>query len=434
MLVEFTVENFLSFKDSNTLSMVAGALKEFPEYTFSYQPARAARAKPIQLLKSVAIYGPNAGGKTNLVKAMEFMRKMVLHSSKDSQAGEGIPYTPFLLNPAAREAPCTMEVIFVHDHVRYRYGFSTDKDRVRYEWLFAAPKGREAKLFVREDHEFDFGKGWIKASGLEEKTRENALFLSVAAQFNQPVATQVLQWFSNLQVVMPEHDLPRRSIAFLEKAEQPERLFEFIRLADQSISRLGIDEVEYPVSDLPEFFRDIVLKEKGISSKEEQNVSMNKLVSHHHAYNDQGERVGQEKFDFSNESKGTRRLFYLAGLIFHALDHGSALVVDELECSLHPKLTRFIINIFHSKKANPKNAQLIFATHDLSLFSRRFFRRDQLWMVRKNDVGVSELYALSDFKVRADASYDKDYMQGRYGAVPVVNEALGIFGKKNGQG
>ncbi|MDY0223450.1 MAG: ATP-binding protein, partial [Desulfobacterium sp.] len=139
-------------------------------------------------------------------------------------------------------------------------------------------------------------------------------------------------------------------------------------------------------------------------------------------------------FDFDDESKGTRRLFYLAGLIFHALDQGSALVIDELECSLHPKLTRFIIDIFNTEKTNPNNAQLIFATHDLSLFSRKFFRRDQLWMVRKNDVGVSELYSLSDFQVRADSSYDKEYIQGRYGAVPVINETLNIFGGKDGQG
>jgi len=427
MLVEFTVENFLSFKEPNTLSMVAGALKEFPGHTFTYEPAQAARARPIPLLKSVAIYGANAGGKTNLIKAMEFMRQMVLHSSKDSQAGEPIPHTPFLLNPGSQDAPCLMEVVFVHADVRYRYGFSLDRDWVHEEWLFAAPKGREARLFVRSAGEFEFGKGLTRISGLEEKTRENALFLSVAAQFNQPDAKKILQWFSDMQIVMPEHDVPGRSISFLENAEQRDRVSTFVRLADDSISKLGIDEVEMPLSELPDYFKDQI-------SKDETNVSMNKLVSHHPVYNDNGEKVGQEKFDFFNESKGTRRLFYLAGPILFALDHGATLVVDELECSLHPKLTQFVIDIFHSEKANPNNAQLIFATHDLTLFSRKFFRRDQLWMVKKDDVGDSELYALSDFQVRADASYDKEYMQGRYGAVPVVKEALGVFGGKNGQG
>jgi uncharacterized protein len=427
MLIEFTVENFLSFKGSNTLSMVAGALREFPEHAFNYQPVLAARARPIPLLKSIAVYGPNAGGKTNLIKAIAFMRKMALHSSKDSQANEPTPFTPFLLNPKTQKDPCRMEVVFVKANVRYRYGFALDTDRVQEEWLFAAPKGREARLFVRDDAGIEFGKGMTRISGLEEKTRDNALFLSVAAQFNQPDAKKILQWFSDFQVVMPDHDTPGRSISFIEDAEQQARLFDFVRLADHSISKMGIDEVVLPVSDLPDYFKDQV-------DKGETKVRMNKLVSHHHMYNDQGERVGQEKFDFVDESQGTKRLFYLAGPVFYALDHGAALVVDELDCSLHPKLTRFIIDIFHSEKTNPKNAQLIFATHDLTLFNRKFFRRDQLWMVRKNDVGVSELYSLSDFQVRSDASYDKEYIQGRYGAVPVVNEPLSIFGGKNGQG
>lgn len=158
----------------------------------------------------------------------------------------------------------------------------------------------------------------------------------------------------------------------------------------------------------------------------------NKLVSYHYMYDASGAQKGLVPFDFRNESKGTRKFFDLAGCILYALDNGMPLVVDELECSLHPKITRFILDLFHSPETNAKNAQLIFATHDLALFNRNFFRRDQLWMVRKNEFGASELYALSDFQVRPDASYDKDYMEGRYGAIPVLEEPAEVYRSGNG--
>lgn len=324
-----------------------------------------------------------------------------------------------------------MEAVFVQDGIRYRYGFSADRERVHLEWLFAAPRGREARLFIRRQNEFEFGKGMTRVSGLDEKTRENALFISVAAQFNQPEARKVLHWFSSLQVVTDDtRNIFRRSLAILDESLQRKRLEEFIRLADNFISELGIDEADYPLSDLPEALRDVISKDMERAGAKEDKVRLKKPVSHHHSFNDEGARVGLEKFDLAMESKGTKRIFDLAGMIFLALDNGTALIIDELECSLHPRLTRFIIKLFHSEKTNPKNAQLIFATHDQTLFSRKFFRRDQLWMVSKNDVGSSELYSLSDFRVRPDSSYDKDYMQGRYGAVPVLNEPVTAYGAR----
>lgn len=431
MLIEFTVENFLSFKDSSTLNMVAGAIREYPGHTFSHRPARASRSRPVTLLKSAAIYGANAGGKSNLIKAMAFMRRMVMHSSKESQAEEPFPHNPFLLNPRTSEEPTTMEAVFVQDGIRYRYGFSADRERVHLEWLFAAPRGREARLFIRRQNKFEFGKGMTRVSGLEEKTRENALFISVAAQFNQPEARKILQWFSSLQVVTDDsQNIFRRSMAILEESSQRKRLVEFIRLADYSISELELDVADFLLSDLPDQIRDTISKDMEKGGAKGERVRLKKPLSHHHSYNDEGAKVGLEKFDLAMESKGTKRIFDLAGLIFYALDNGAALIIDELECSLHPRLTRLIIKLFHSEQTNPRNAQLIFATHDQTLFSRKFFRRDQLWMVSKNDVGSSELYSLSDFRVRPDSSYDKDYMQGRYGAVPVLNEPVTAYGAR----
>ncbi|MCF8096054.1 MAG: ATP-binding protein [Desulfobacteraceae bacterium] len=429
MLIEFSLENFFSYKTSSTLTMVAGKGKEFPGNIFHHEPAGAARAKPVPVLKAAALYGANAGGKTNLIKAFDFMREMVLNSSKESQASEPIAVSPFLWHPESQSLPCTMEAVFVQNNTRYRYGFSVDAEKVRLEWLFAAPRGREAKYFVREGDDFDFGSRFVRTSGLEEKTRENALFLSVAAQFNHPVAREVMEWFSGLQVIWTgKRAFPVHSFEMLEKQDRS-RFLEFMRLADDSIADMDLEEISLSFSDLPLNVRNKIAGEMDQAGEKSRKIKSRKLVSYHYSYDDEGKRLEPVPLDFQNESGGTQKLFELAGIILFALDHGSVLVIDELECSLHPKMTRFIIDTFHSSRSNPNNAQLIFATHDVGLFSRRFFRRDQLWMVRKNDVGSSELYSLADFQVRPDASYDKDYMLGRYGAVPMVGEPGAVFGK-----
>jgi hypothetical protein len=431
MLIQFSLENFLSYRNSSTLNMVAGSGKEFPENVFHHHPAGAARAKPTPLLKVAALYGVNAGGKTNLFKSLFFMKEMVLHSSKESQASEPIGVSPFLWHPEAPSQPSTVEAVFVQNNTRYRYGFSADAQRVHMEWLFAAPKGREAKYFVREANDFEFGNFFSRTSGLEEKTRENALFLSVAAQFNHPVAMEVVEWFTNLQVIWPDrHPFPGRSLEILGGNSRV-RLLDFMRLADDSITNLEIEEIDVLFSDiLPPPLKNRISVEFSHQGEKRDKIKAKKLVSYHYAYDDNGKSLAPVALDFEKESGGTRRLFELAGMILFALDQGAVLVVDELECSLHPKMTRFIIDAFHSKQTNPKNAQLIFATHDVGLFSRQFFRRDQLWLVKKNDYGSSELYSLADFRVRPDASYGKDYMQGRYGAIPMVGEPVSVFDTK----
>lgn len=428
MLIEFTTENFLSFKDSHTLSLVAGKGKEFPEHIIYHQPPQAVRAKPVPVLKSSAIYGANAGGKTNLLKAMAFMRFWVLQSSKESQASEPIPLTSFLLSPACRDEPSSFEVVFVHNRVRYRYGFSADTERVHMEWLFAAPKGREAKYFIRDNGAFEFGSGFGRPHSLVEKTRENALFLSVAAQFNHGLSKDLLRWFADWQIYAADTGpLPRHSFDRVTSKEKRERLVQFLQLADDSISDLGVEEVDLHDANLPKGIRERIARDLEKSKENGRSLQVGKLVSYHYMYDEAGAQLEQVPFDFENESKGTRKFFDLAGCILFALDHGIPLVVDELECSLHPKMTRFILDLFHNPETNTKNAQLIFATHDLVLFNRHFFRRDQLWMVRKNEFGASELYALSDFQVRPDSSYDKDYMEGRYGAIPVLVEPAAIY-------
>lgn len=428
MLIEFTAENFLSFKDSATLSLVASKGKEFPEHVMYYQPTFAARAKSLPVLKSSALYGANAGGKTNFLKAMAFMRYWVLQSSKESQASEPIPLTPFLLAHENAAAPSTFEVVFVHDGVRYRYGFAADSKQVHMEWLFAAPKGREAKYFIRNEGEFTFGSGFGRPHSLVDKTRENALFLSVAAQFNHTVSKKLLCWFADWQVYTADTGaFPKFSFDRLASVDKRQRMLQFLQLADDTIVDLEVEDVDVHEAKLPRALREQLAQDIEHNKEQGRSLQVQKLVSYHYMYDATGAQKELVPFDFQYESKGTRKFFELAGCILQALDHGTPLVVDELECSLHPQMTRFVLELFHDPDVNTHNAQLVFATHDVSLFSRRFFRRDQLWMVRKNEPGASELYALSDFQVRSDASYDKDYMEGRYGAIPVLAEPRSVY-------
>lgn len=433
MIIEFSVENFLSFKGAHTLSLVAGKGKEFPEHIVAHQQPGAVRVRPIPILKSCAVYGPNAGGKTNLLKAMAFMRHWILQSSKESQAGEPIPVVPFLLTPESAERPAFFETVFLHDGIRYRYGFSADVNRVCMEWLFAAPKGRETRCFVRDNEKFEFGPGFGRSHDLVAKTRENALFLSVAAQFNHDLAKELLRWFADWHIhIIGTSPHLGRSFDCVASTTRRERLLRFLRLADDSIADIRMEGVDLQSDAVPEGVRKLLERDIEKNTDTDQRLRIGRLVSYHPMYDQDGVQLQLVPFDFKDESKGTQRFFELAGCILHALDHGMPLVVDELESSLHPKMTRFILELFHNSEANPRNAQLIFVTHDLGLFNRHFFRRDQLHLVRKNDFGASELYALSDFKVRTDASYDKDYMEGRFGAVPVLDEPAAVYRPESG--
>ncbi len=419
MLIEFSVGNYRSFKDITTFSMLAAgltakdkALDENNVFAFNDE---------IRLLKSTAIYGANASGKSNLVRAIEFMQEFVLNSSKDSQASEPIPVEPFRLSTETSNAPSHFEMVFVVDGRRYRYGFELTSRRVIAEWLYHVPTIREAKLFERRDGKLDLPSAFKEGKDLWDKTRDNALFLSVVAQFNGPTAKSVLNWFSDLDVISGSVDLLDRTSTeeMLENHQSSGEIVRFVRSLD-----VGIDNIQF--------------KSKEGSSRREarrigkllwpridpENID---IVTTHQKYDAKGEKVAIELFDIdSDESDGTRKLFGLAGPVLQALKTGKTLVVDELDARLHPLLTRAIIGLFNSNDTNPWNAQLIFATHDTNLLNKDLFRRDQIWFAEKDQFGATHLYSLAEFKVRNDASFGSDYIRGKYGAIPYLGDLTAL--------
>jgi len=347
--------------------------------------------KDLSLLTSAAVYGANASGKSNLADAMNFMKRFVIDSAKDTQTGEYIPIEQFALNPAMREQPTLFEIVLIAEGTQYRYGFELDNERVIHEWLYHVLKHKEELLFERNGGNFSLSRNFKEGRDLEGKTRENALFLSVVAQFNGEIASHITRWFLYFDVISGIKDATHRILTelFLRKESMCKEIQKFVSSLD-----FGIDDIF---------------------------MEGDKIKTRHRAYTDAGEFSPAVTFDLeTQESEGTKKLLAIAGNIIANPLLGVPLIIDEFDARLHPNLTREIVRLFNNKETNPKHAQLIFMTHDTNLLDKTLLRRDQIWFVEKDRVGASHLYSLAELKVRNDASFEKDYVQGRYGAIPFL--------------
>ena len=354
-------------------------------------------------MKSAVVYGANASGKSNFIKALEFFKWYVINSSKDIQAGERVNIESFRLNSLTANEPSYFEAIFCDEDNQYRYGFEADNSLVHSEWLYQKANKKRAKeieLFYREKDNFDIHTKFVVGKELAGKrmVRANALLLSVAAQFNDPTAVEIMKWLNDTTIISGSNDekIWNTATIQLDDIKMKQRIVEFSRYAD-----LGIENIE---------------------------KIDNAIVSTHTQYDEEGHEVKTIIFPFrKNESEGTIKYFSLAYPIIDALDNGKRLIIDEFDSKMHPLLTCRIIALFNSKETNPQNAQLIFTTHDTNLLSANIFRRDQVWFTQKDRYGATELYSLAEYKVRNDASFEKDYLSGKYGAIPIVGDLTRLF-------
>lgn len=419
MLIEFTVGNFRSFKENVTFSMVAAKLAAKNKELDANNVFCVDEQLP--LLTSAAIYGANASGKSNLIAALRFMRNLVLNSSKESQAEERILAEPFRLSTETEDQPSFFEVVFYLGNRRYRYGFTITTERVIEEWLFHVPTTREARLFARDLSGIHPAIAFKEArSGLATLTRKNALFLSVVAQFNGEISQKIIGWFRNLFITNLTDQSRLLQIRFnFEKGQEWDEIVDFVKGLDVGISNLEIEQT--PLAER--------LSVNGVTT-DTKVMTRTAIKTFHRKYNEEGMPVAWEIFDLDqHESDGTRKLFSFAWPIIQTLKHGTILVVDELDARLHPLLTYAIIQLFNSPTTNPNHAQLIFTTHDTNLLSNNLFRRDQIWFMEKDRRGATQFYSLAEFKVRNDASFEKDYINGRYGAVPFIGALTHIIGE-----
>jgi len=411
MLIEFTVGNFKSFRVKTTFSMIAANLT-------SDDPALDSDniisiKKDLRLLKSAAIYGANASGKSNLGVALRFMRDFVLESSRETFANAAIAVEPFLLDKDTRHQPSFFELLFLLNATQYRYGFEVNKSHVVSEWLFRA-KAKEACLFKREGQEIEIKAAFKEGQGLQGKTRPNALFLSVAAQFNGNTAETIREWFNTFAVETGLQDDRFRmyTLDCLRDPVQQAEIVSFVQAFD-----LGIDDVMAanppPLDDLPQDLPGEV--------KQRIRKSVGETIYTAHRFGEGVEDLELFNLD-KHESHGTRKLIAMAGPLHSILANGQTMFVDELDARLHPLTTRRIIEMFQSPLTNPKGAQLIFATHDTNLLDKSLFRRDQIWFSEKDQKGATHLTSLAEYRVRNDAAFEKNYLEGRYGAIPFLGD------------
>lgn len=413
MLVEFSVGNFWSFKEIQTLQMRAAKISsKNPKLD---EDNVMVVDEQLSLLKSKAVFGANGSGKSNLVRAMQIVFYVLAECLKDMNTLKRL--IPYLLDDNNKEKPSFFQIVFIFERTIFRYGFEANSKIIHSEWLFGRSlenysSVKERKYFVREgmnvkvnESIFKEAKPFAKANPNEVPLyRDNVLFLAVLSAWNVKLALQIFDHFQ--KDIMPisnavyENTKDTFLISMLS-AQFQSKINTFIKSVDPTIT--GVQAIKSPQGSIIDVA--IIRASETDSTKQEMF------------------------FLSSQEAEGTKKIFEISPFIFLALERGYFLVIDEFDSKLHPQLTRKIVELFHSPSTNPHNAQLVFITHDTNLLDPQLLRRDQISFAQKDKNGATELYSLVEFKgVRNDASFEKDYLQGKYRAVPTnLNQLEALF-------
>jgi len=425
MLISFRVQNFRSFADEQELSMLAG-----PD---DMHAGTLIESESGAVLPVAGIYGANASGKSNLLTAITVMKKFVVRSATEMNLGDRIPgMVPFRLDPELRDEPCRFEIAVVVDGTYFEYGFAATPVAVHSEHLkVRKPGGRLVERFRRtldpKTGKVDWAFRGLKKKDeavLQERTRSNGLVLSRAAELNLPEFGELYLWFRKRLWLFDLSEPPRpltwgTAGAAMEDESFRNNVLRMVRDADLGIGDLHVSNE--PMTFPEEMPRRIRAAIQAILDESEDLPERYRVHTTH--FDTTGKPV-----EFSldeDESNGTQRFFAIAGPVLDALATGATLVVDELECSMHPLLTRKLVQMFLDPNLNERGAQLIFSTHDTSLLDRELLRRDQVWIADKRQNGATELYSLYDFREdeeggrpRKTESFARRYLEGRYGGVP----------------
>ena len=433
MLLEFKVSNYRSIGKEQIISLVPATNQKEHLQNILDQGKH-------QALNAISLYGPNGGGKSNLLKAMSLLDKLV-HISARTSSTTKLPYDPFLLRDGLKTQPTRFEITFVtEDHNRYRYGLEYTDVEVQKEWLYRKSTGREVYVFEREKDTIDVSSGFKGLNKLIdaaiEATRDNALFLSTCDMLNIEEAKKLMLWFKKFNMLdglNTEDDIG--TIALYDSKKFDKDIKQYLTTLGLGLIDIQISTQDFEESSLPKNMPENLRKKLIDKLTGSQTLKVNAL---HEIYDEQGKPSGRKQvWDFAErESAGTQKAFKISGPILWALANGGVLIVDEIEAAMHPIMTLNTIQLFLNKETNPNKAQLIFATHDTNLLSYSNLRRDQICFAEKNNWESTEVYSLSDFvyfeekngefkseKERPDTDKEKRYFEGRYGAIP----ALGHF-------
>lgn len=386
MLLQFSVTNYRSVKETAIISMKASSDRTMKEVLVSPDGKKS-------LVPAMAIYGANAAGKSNVIHALLLMREMVCGIYAKPLKGAVLPYEPFAFVDGDTE-PTALEIIYYNDGIRYAYGFSYDRNRIINEYLYHWPNGREALVFSRNNGQYEFRENVQEQLTLAGRTSENRLYLTSSTEWNCAQTEKAYLWFR--QKLFP----------LVSSGASGETTIDAIRMGGEAKKRIVR---EMMVADLS--IVDVVLS----------GTPENPIILTVHQVTDGNGSQKQYMLKLGQESAGTQCFFSRIGLWIEAMNSGAVLVVDEIEASMHPLLTRHMIEMIQDQTINKNHAQLIFTTHDTGLLDQKLLRRDQIWFAEKDGKSMqTEVYALTEFSPRKDENIARGYMQGRYGAVPFI--------------
>lgn len=424
MFIKFEFANFRSFRDKQKFSLEAMPLRPNDN---GMTEDNVFHSGNLRLLKTKAIFGGNASGKSNLAKAIVAFQSMVSRSV----AVEGLPSQiwddRFQLVTDWDNQPVFFQYYFLVEEKVYRYGFQILDSRISYEWLYSGYKGQEIEYFMRSPEkltinhqEFPSADQFIQQHGQEDNElfRKDSLFLTAAALNGNRFLSKLRTEIRNIMSVDGVYDSLAVQYAmnnFINGPEEKKKaLIALLAAADTGIENLEVDE-------MPEHLIDLHIKNE-IAGRADQKVVS--LFSYHSVFDWEGKKERSKAVPFGEwESEGTGKFFGIGALVLDALAYGRAIVIDEFDARLHPNLSLKIVELFQDKKTNPKNAQLIFVTHDGGLLRRAELRRDQICLVNKDNYGISTAVSLIEFKgVRKDASYEKEYLNGTYTGIPYLDK------------
>ena len=442
MLIRFSVENYRSFNEEAVFSMLPGRVTKHGDHIIPFSK------QGINALRIALLYGANASGKSNLVRAMDFAREYIIEGVRPKQ---NIPVEPFRLDLSSTARPSRFEFEFVVNDQIYAYGFLVDKKRVHEEWLYLVNSRNEQPLFERETNKKNIvtsSFGQIKNINdidqqfldfITKGTRPNQLLLTTLVDRNVKNFEPMYDWFRNtLTIIFPESHVRGIQVSVHEDQKFRESLAKFLHVMNTGIDEVCTKLVDPDSLNLPpgisleSIIEDI--DEQDEDTADEKTIVLNGLegryIVHHNkeglleAYALGTRRYIDKKpieFELFEESDGTQRLFDLFPVLYGIKDR--VFVIDELERSLHPNLVRLFIENFLE---TDNRSQLIFTTHESTLLDLTLLRRDEVWLVEKSQSGASEAYSLEEFKPRHDLDIRKGYLQGRFGAIPVFGSSLDL--------
>ncbi len=432
MILEFSITNFRSICEKQVFTMYASSARSKPDNIFESTMLNGDR---LSLTKAAVIYGANASGKSNIIYALWELRKMLVQADSIKIDEPLSSYKPFLFNPTSANAPIGLEIIFItKSKEKYRYFLSFSKDEIIKEELFSYPKKQARNVFTRtnekntKDENLHNGRLGKELNYKNYEVHKKLPFLSIFgnASHYHPIISPIHTYFKDLEVC---NVVNQRLVTNLSDSIKSDLQKEEYKWLEDQLARL-ISACDTQING---FHVDKENKIRNIEQKEDDKLikvyRKEVLFAKHKMYENQRETGDLHFLPFNEESIGTNHLFALGGLILKALKEGKVIFFDELDSSLHPYISRFLLKLFLNPVSNPKNAQLIFTAHEPNLMDKNMLRADQIWLTEKNAQGETELFSVQDFDgVREDIPFDKWYMEGKFGAVPHISEIEYIFG------